>query len=362
MKVGLFALVLSLGVLACGSPRSVEPAGPAWTPPSSPTGPETNVSTARAAQYLDARVAQWLADPPRVANIACAMNCHTTFPALLVRASLPAEHTTNIEEARARFEARLPSTAETVTPFYGENDDDKVRESHATESVLVAAALLLDDEARDEGPTPQAKEALERMWARQESDGAWPWLDFGLEPWEHAGMYGVAIAALAAGTAPDETSTSPEGLTRLKNYVQANLARASLHDQTAVLWASSRLEGLLTEVQAQTVATELRSKQRDDGSFALAHLTGARMRRHDTGDGYATALAALALCATDRERSAASAAHSWLRENQRADGSWRGRSVNSTRRAAQCYMTDAATAYAVLALQTCAKTQSDRLP
>lgn len=360
MKAGLLAL--TLGLLACGSPVSTEPPPPAAAPPPSP-GPQTHASTARAAAYLDGRVAQWLADPPRVANVGCAMNCHTTFPAVLARASLPAESTTNIEKARARFEARLPSAAEAVTPFYGENDDDKVRQSHATESVLVAAALVLDDTARGESLSPQAKEALERMWARQGSDGAWPWLDFGLEPWEHAPMYGVAIAALAAGTVPAGTPHGPaEGIARMKAYVRAHLAGASLHDRTAMLWASSSLDGLLTEEQAQTVADELRSKQRPDGSFALARLMGKRARRKDPPDGYATALATLALCTTGRDGEAVHAGRSWLEQHQRPDGSWPGRSVNTTSRTAERYMTDAATAYAVLARQVCPTRQPDRLP
>jgi len=296
--------------------------------------PNTDAWRSSAATYLDARVADWLADPPQVANFECAMSCHTTFPAVLAQSHLPREATPNIDEARRRFEARLSGD---VTPFYGQGDDEKVGQSHATEAVLVAAALRYDAV-----PRPSSAPALARMWARQSPGGDWAWLDFGLEPWEHDGAFGVAMAALAAGD-----DTQGEGARRLREHAAGLTTTANLHDRAALLWASSRFDGLLDDTQAEAIATELRAVMQDDGGVALADLFG---QQHAGPDGYATAWVTLALCSSGKAPDAARSGQAWLRAHQDRDGSWPGRSIDRTSRTAQQYMTDAATAYAVLAL------------
>lgn len=316
--------------LVAGCTQTPEPTSPASTSPE----PDDPWRTSAAA-YLDARVADWLAAPPQVANVECAMSCHTTFPAVLVHAHLPAETTPNIDEARARFEARLSGD---VTPFYGRDGDAKVQQSHATEAVLVAAALRYDGV-----PRPSSAPALERMWARQSPQGDWAWLDFGLDPWEHDGAFGVAMAALAASGEAES-----DGLQRLRKRADTLATAANLHDRAALLWASSRLEGLLNDAQAEAIATELRAVQRSDGGVALASLLGDDQPTEP--DGYATAWVALSLCSSGQAPDAARAAQRWLREHQAPDGSWPGHSVNGSSRTAKQYMTDAATAYAVLAL------------
>lgn len=357
----LFLIALGAG-LSCGKAAGPGPS-PATdgTSPPAPTAAEPATRTEQvwrssAADYLDQRVARWLDDPPSVANIKCAMSCHTTFPAVLAHANLPADRTTNIAKARARFEARLPSAPGTAVPFYGRDNNAKVTESHATEAVLAATAFVLDDLARGDAIGAQAKEALERMWSRQAADGAWPWLDFGLEPWEHQDAFGVAMAALAVGSIPaDTTPGQAAGVQKLRAYVDANLAGVPLHDQTALLWSSSALAGLLSPSEATNIASELRATQQRDGSFAIGGLMPGHAGTSSKGDGYATALATLALCTTGLEPEAAQAGVAWLRSHQQSDGSWRGQSLNGRGRTAERYMTDASTGYAVLALSTCAR-------
>lgn len=352
-------LLVAGPALACSSAASPAPAASNTSaPPSSLEEPRPKPDTAwksNAADYLDQRVGTWLADPPAVANVKCAMSCHTTFPAVLAHASLPAERTPNIAEARARFEARLPSKARETTPFYGKDNNAKVRESHATEAVLAATAFVLDDLARGNELGAPTKEALERMWTQQAPDGAWPWLDFGLEPWERRDTFGVAMAALAVGRVPANTTPGQtQGVRKLKAYVQTNIEGVPLHDQTALLWGSSALEGLLSPAQAKDIAAALREIQRRDGSFAIGQLMPGHAGKSAKGDGYATALATLALCTNGLEPDAAKDGVVWLRNNQQADGSWQGKSLNGPGRTAERYMTDASTGYAVLALQTCA--------
>lgn len=348
------ALFFVTAALACSDAQAPAASQPAEAAPLRSTPHQRGgYSREQAAAYLDARVARWLDSPPPVANIECAMSCHTTFPAVLAHAHLPAEGTQNIARARARFEARLPSQSPHAIPFYGDDGDEKTVESHATEAVLAATALVLDDTSRGGALQPSTQEALERMWARQDDRGGWPWLDFGLEPWEHEDAFGVAMAALAAGRAPAHaTASHATEVDKLRDYTRRHLATATLHDRVAILWASSALPGLLSERQHKRIVTALRSKQHDDGGFALADLLPSGAAR-PAADGYATALATLALCSSAEAREAAHAGRSWLASHQQDDGSWVGTSANGPGTRAQRYMTDAATAFAILALDEC---------
>jgi squalene-hopene/tetraprenyl-beta-curcumene cyclase len=128
-----------------------------------------------------------------------------------------------------------------------------------------------------------------------------------------------------------------------------------------VLWASARLPGLLTPEEQKQAAGELRSKQREDGGWNLASL-GAWQRRDNTAqetrtDGYATAIAALALNAAGlpSQDSSLEKARAWLLRSQEQDGSWPAWSLNKERDPASDigrFMRDAATGYAALALQS----------
>lgn len=355
LNVRLLPVAAAVALCACADPPpTAQPSGEAVTAPASRpprTGNRTK-SRRRAAKYLDKRVKRWLDAPPPVANVQCAMSCHTTFPAVLAQPYLPPASTPNIDRARERFEARLPSRAGPVVPFYGEGNDDKVRESHATEAVLTATALAQHDAATNGRIGPSAQEALDRMWAQQGDDGGWPWLDFGLEPWEHDDAFGVAMAALAAASAPAGPGQDA-GLAKLRAHVEAHFDSASLHDRVALLWAAGSMPELLTEPQRDLVTRALDAAQHSDGSFALADLLPGVTATPPSGDGYATALATLALCTSNRNTSQVDAGLAWLEGNQNADGSWPGRSANGAGRRAERFMTDAATAYAVIALETC---------
>ena len=142
-------------------------------------------SLQRAADYLDGRAGEWLASPPPIANVRCAMSCHTTFPTVLAREALAGKGLHAADRARLRFVSRVREGA-AATPFYGHGDQAKVTESYATEAVLNAAALALGDLDTEGALGDDARLALDRMWATQATDGAWPWLEFHLEPWKPA--------------------------------------------------------------------------------------------------------------------------------------------------------------------------------
>jgi hypothetical protein len=101
------------------------------------------------------------------------------------------------------------------------------------------------------------------MWALQQTTGdnrgSWRWLQFDLEPWEanDSAYYRAALAAMAVGTAPGSYASGPEiqdNLTRLREYLNRQSAAQSTINRIFLLWASTKLPGVLApEQQAEGV-------------------------------------------------------------------------------------------------------------
>jgi hypothetical protein len=316
----------------------------------------------RAAQYLEARSDAWITSPPSEGNVKCAMSCHTTYPYLLARSALGAAVATPVaDKARGLFAARVAEGDEAI-PFYGANGDAKTHESSGTEALLNAAALSVDDLWSGKPLSVEARSAIDRMWSKQESDGSWAWLQFNLEPWETRNDFGLVTGLLVASLLPAGTSPGQEaGVAKLVAQAQGRVGDMALHDRVALLWvsgndwASGPKPLVLTGEQRAAIAAEIVARQLPDGGFSAGGWgSGARAAIvASQSDGYATALASLALCHEPGHQPEVGRALGWLRTHQADDGSWPGQSVNSDYQLTRTFMTDASTAYAVLALTRC---------
>ncbi len=341
-----------------------------------------------AASYLDQRAQWWIGwdRAAREQGTFC-MSCHTSVPYAIAR---PVLH-------RALGEA-VPSDAERVilenvakrvrlwkdlAPLYNDKDygTNKGVESRGTESVVLAFVLATHD-AQTGKLSADTHAAFANMWALQQADGprqgAWLWQLFDLNPWEGniSPYHGAALAAVAVGEAPENYRASPEiqnSIAALRDYLDREYSSQPLLNRAALLWASSKLPGLVTSERQKSIIAELSARQLADGGWSLfpmsktwrdwspSALVGGWKRSDGTpedmaSDGYATGFAVFVLrqAGVSRDDPRIQRGRVWLVQHQnKTEGLWYTASINKRRDPASNvgrFMSDAATAYAVLAL------------
>ncbi len=331
-----------------------------------------------AAAYLDQRAGWWMEWPKaaRDHQTFC-VSCHTAVPYALSR---PALREGLAEVALSPNERRLLDNVikrvrlwKEVAPFYSDADRGayKTVESRGTESVL-NALILANNDARNGRLSDDARTALDIMWAEQQTAGdkagAWSWLRFANEPWEadDSDFYGAALAAVAAGAAPESYRARPEiqnHIKMLREYLNHKCAAQTAINRVALLWASTKLPALLDPEQQRAIIHEVRSKQQADGGWSLSSLVGPWKRTDGTpqevkSDGYATGFITFVLqqAGIPQEDARLQQGLGWLASNQnKTEGFWLGYSLNKNEAhhlspGTARFMSDAATAYAVLAL------------
>ena len=333
-----------------------------------------------AANYMDERQAWWIDWPvaARDQNTVC-QSCHTTVPYLLARPALRhalGEVGLTLPEARLISDTRKRVTMwNEVDPFYPDQTFGlpKSSESRGTEAILNAFVLASRD-AQEGYLASETMQAFENLWdlqfTRGEGRGAWAWLYFDLAPWESEGAsyFGAALAAVAVGMAPESYAESPEvqePLSLLRAYLLEDWQERPTFDRLMLLWAGSELRGLVNPTDDNTILKDLERLQNEDGGWSLAALRGWEGREEyvppTKSDGYATGLVAFVLqrAGVSKEQENVVRALDWLAHGQATDGRWPSTSLNRERDPESergLIMSDAATAFAVLALTEAQRT------
>ncbi len=328
-----------------------------------------------AATYLDARQTWWSSwqTAARDHQTAC-VSCHTALPFALARPALRAElresQPSSAEQRMIDDVIKRVRLWKEVEPFYPDQTRGlpKTSESRGTESVLNALVLATRDEHAGQ-TSDDARAAFENMWTLQfrsgDLNGGWAWLNFHNEPWEanDSPYFGAALAAIAVGREPSgfaSTADNQERLKRLREYLRKGMTTQPLLNRAMLLWASGSIADLLSTEERQSIVDAVCVKQNADGGWSLSSL-GQYKRGDDTpldtvSDGYATGLVAYALQRSGLGANDIRVSHAiaWLVEHQdRATGTWTASSLNKQRDPKTDigkFMSDAATAYAVLAL------------
>jgi hypothetical protein len=367
-----------------------------------PSGPVPQESTVRntatgwdqeaAAKYLDDRMDLWFQKARKLQTgqgTTTCVSCHTVVPYALARPAL--RKAAGVDRPTPQEAKLLDETIRRVDTYGSHEPLDKSKgaESRGTEAVL-NLLILSGEDARQNRPDPSGPtdRALEELWHEQRADGAWNWMDTGLEPYESNDSlyYGAALAAIAVGGVPGYAggmgANVPSGVGRLRSYLTANYAKQNLYSRTWMLLASTRLAGLLSYDQIDALTAELRSKQNADGGWSLYSLGPWTWSKASPpfepkgkpdvsllsrSDGYATGLIAYALrqAGLGAGNPSLKRAADWLKANQRKyeiDQScwkcWRTYSLNHDQEHGgeegepwrRMFMSEAATAFATMAL------------
>jgi squalene-hopene/tetraprenyl-beta-curcumene cyclase len=341
-----------------------------------------------AAAYLDQREQWWMGweNAKREHGTFC-ISCHTALPYALAR---PALRKALGEQGSTENERLLIADAtkrvrlwKDLAPLYGDKDygPNKGVESRGTESVVLAFVLASND-AQTGKLSDDTRTAFKNLWALQQTSGpnkgAWLWQLFDLNPWEGniSPYYGATIAAIAVGSAPENYRATPEiqnNLQSLREYLDREYSSQPLLNRMTLLWASTKLPGLLTPQRQKSIIDDVLSRQQADGGWSLFPLAKTwhdlgpsaavgKWKRADgspqetRSDGYATGLAIYVLqqSGVPRDSDQIKRGREWLIKNQnKTEGLWIAYSLNKRRDPASNvgrFMTDAATAYSVLAL------------
>jgi squalene-hopene/tetraprenyl-beta-curcumene cyclase len=341
-----------------------------------------------AAAYLDQREQWWMGweHAAREQGTFC-VSCHTTMPYALAQPALrkalgqqtPSENERLLLE---NVQKRVRLWKE-LAPLYSDKDygTNKGAESRGTEAVLLAFVLANND-AQSGKLSKDTRSAFENLWALQQTagdnKGAWLWQGFDLNPWEGkiSPYYGAAMAALAVGIAPENYRSAPEiqnNLKMLQDYLDREYSSQPPINRLTLLWASSKLPGLITAERQKSITEDILGRQQADGGWSLfplvrtwrdwglSSLVGKWTRDDGTpqvtsSDGLATGFTVFVLqqSGVPRENVQLQRGREWLIRNQnKTEGFWVAYSLHKRRNPSSNvgrFMSDAATAYAVLAL------------
>ena len=339
-------------LIACGSAVSARPDPVPAARPDEPVA--KTFSLVKGVEFLDTVTLSWMRSNQ-------CFSCHTGYPYLLARTSLGDPKSAGLLEARKFLEERVAAW-DKGGKGKGYLKGEGVIEvtEGVTEVVAIAATLALHDSQSTGKLQPATRAALARMWELQQGDGSWTWNKEGLAPLEYDDYFGAVYAALGVGHAPGgyaRSEAAREGVARLLRYFEKTPA-PDLHHKTYLLWASLALDGLMDKAERERTLKALLALQREDGGWSLPSLgawrrqNGEPQAKDAPSDGYATGLVLYVLrqagvAATEKPIRRGVA---WLKANQRESGRWFTRSLN---RDGRHYISNAGTAFAILALKSC---------
>jgi len=296
-------------------------------------------SLERATRFLDSASLQWQKQRK-------CMTCHTNYAYLYARPGISTDAPAH-RAVRGFAEQLVRERWKEKGPRWD------------AEVIATATALAFNDAATTGELHPTTHAALDRMWTVQQEDGGWSWLKCGWPPMESDDHYGVTLAAIAVGVAPNnyaKVELAQKGLENIRKYLSNN-PPPTIHHQGMLLWADSYLDGFVSADEKKKSIETLLSLQKEDGGWALATLgdwerADGKEQDLETSDGYGTGFVIYVLRRTGMSADAPQIQHgiAWLKTHQRESGRWFTRSLNKDNKH---FISHAGTAMAVMALSAC---------
>lgn len=312
--------------------------------------------------------------------------CHTMLPYLMARPALDV-FSPQAVEVRQFFEDVVAAKREAMPAYACKDVDGAV-------AIGIASSLAMNDRATTGRLHPLTRQALDRMWSLQRPDGSWEWPFRDTPPLKINEHYGVTLAAIAAGLAPDGYASTPaalSGLEGVRKYL-AHTKPVGLHQSAMLLWASMAIDHLLFIEQQAAIVSGLMAVQRPDGGWSLANLVDnsddPSLQKSDrtvkirseagfgteflayvgrdeiyksslASDGYATGFVIFVLrqAGVPARDARLQKGVAWLKKHQRQSGRWFTPSQSWHK---QHLISNAGTAYCVLALQACGEIPARR--
>jgi squalene-hopene/tetraprenyl-beta-curcumene cyclase len=343
--IRIFAVAIVASVSLHGLARADEPSLKKYTPPAESKKDEPiakQFSLEKAVSFLDNSGLQW------TDKRGC-FSCHTNLAYLYARPMVSANVQAH-DEIRKALENLVTKRWPDKKPRWD------------AEVVAAAAALAYNDSLTTKKLHPVTRTALDRMWTVQQKDGGIRWLKLNQPPMEFDDHYGVTLAALAVGIAPEgyaKTEQAKKGLDGLRIWLKANPPK-NLHHKTMILWVSTYLDGFMSAAEQRATVKELLARQLPDGGWSTSSLGNWKRADNNqqepkTSDGYGTGFTVFVLhrAGVPADEPALTKGIAWLKANQRESGRWFTRSlVNDDNKH---YLTHIGSAFAVMAIQACEK-------
>lgn len=294
------------------------------------------------------------------------ITCHTNGTYMVVRPALTAKLGKPSDATREFFLSSLKT--------FAAEDRAKLKQSIRPAQVIYLAAGLAEWDAHvTKQLSAETEQALALMFEIQLDNGTWGSLDC-WPPYESDAYHEATVAAMAAATAPgwlqkiaDSKNEKRLGvIEKLKTYLRTETPPHD-YSRTLLLWANSRLPGLVDDARKQELIAMLLKQQREDGGWSIRTFSapekwgsGNREKKlkeepefaAPPSDGHMTGLAIIVLREAGVPASDARIQKglAWLKSNQRASGRWWTRSLNTD---SWHFITYSGTAFPLLALQMC---------